>query len=106
MNLDVVLEEILPRPIDEVWRELTDAASISDWLMPTSEFRAEAGTSFRLKTERLSPDGWVAARIVELDPPRRMVWSWSASDGVPASTVTFELSARGRRHAIEADTRR
>ena len=29
--------------------------------------------------------------MLELDPPRRMVWAWSSNDGNPPSRVTFEL---------------
>jgi len=92
MNLDVVLEELIPHPIEAVWAVLTDAPSISDWLMPASDFRPVVGTRFRLKTQRLSPDGWVSAQIIDLDPPCRMVWSWSGSDDSIPSTVTFELT--------------
>ena len=92
MKLDVALEEVIPHPIEAVWALLTDAASIADWLMPTSDFQAVVGTRFRLQTHDLSPDGWVRAEIIDLDPPRRMVWSWSGSDDRIPSTVTFELT--------------
>jgi uncharacterized protein YndB with AHSA1/START domain len=47
-----------------------------------------------MKTDRLSPDGWVRAEVLELDPPRRMVWAWSVDAAAP-TTVTFELTAEG-----------
>ena len=74
MNLDVVLEELLPHPVEAVWRALTDRAEISEWLMHTAEFEPAVGARFRMKTEGLSADGWVKAEVTELDPPRRMVW--------------------------------
>jgi uncharacterized protein YndB with AHSA1/START domain len=92
VNLGVVLEEVLPHPVEAVWSALTDAAAISDWLMPTGDFRPVVGTRFRLKTQRLSSDGWVEAQVTELDPPRRMAWSWSVSNGLPPTTVIFELT--------------
>jgi uncharacterized protein YndB with AHSA1/START domain len=93
VNLDVVLEEVLPHPVDEVWRALTDAAAISDWLMVTTDFQPQVGASFRLKTQRLATDGWVEVEVLELEPPRRMVWSWSVDDRFPPTSVTFELTA-------------
>ncbi len=45
-----------------------------------------------MKTQLLSADGWVDAEVLELDPPRRMVWAWSVNDAVPPTTVTFELT--------------
>jgi uncharacterized protein YndB with AHSA1/START domain len=91
MNLDVSYEELLPHPIEAVWAALTDPESISDWLMATSGFWPDAGCRFRMKTRRLSTTGWVDAEVIEIDPPQRMVWSWSANDGNPPSTVTFQL---------------
>ena len=91
MRLDVALDELLPHPPESVWAALTDEAAISDWLMATDGFEPRVGTRFRLKTEHLSPTGWVDAEVLELDPPRRMVWAWSSNDGNPASRVTFEL---------------
>lgn len=92
MNLDLAFEELLPHPIEAVWNALTDRAAISDWLMQTAEFEPVVGKRFRLKTQRLSPDGWIDAEVTELEPPRRMAWAWSVKDGNPPTTVTFELT--------------
>ena len=95
MILDVLLEEVLPHSVEDVWEAITDPGAISGWLMATSDFEPRVGTAFRLKTDRLSADGWVKAEVLELEPPRRMVWSWSVDDGLGPSTVTFELAAEG-----------
>ena len=93
MKLDVLLEEVLPHPVEAVWDALTDPEAISEWLMATTDFVPRVGAAFRLRTERLSADGWVKAEVLELEPRRRMVWSWSVGDGLGPSTVTFELAA-------------
>jgi uncharacterized protein YndB with AHSA1/START domain len=62
--------------------------------METEDFRPQIGTRFKLKTRNLSPDGWVAAEVLELDPPRRMVWAWSVDPDALPTTVTFELTAQ------------
>lgn len=95
MKLDLVCEEVLAHPVDVVWSALTEAASISDWLMPTSDFEPRVGSRFRLKTQRLSANGWVDAEVIELEPPWRMVWAWSIEDGNAPTTVTFELRSKG-----------
>ena len=92
MNLDVLVEEMLAHPVEAVWAALTDPAAISDWLMEAPEFEPVLGARFRMRTERLSADGWVRAQVTELDPPRRMVWTWSVDDATPPTTVTFELT--------------
>jgi len=91
MRLDIALDERLPHPPERVWQALTDAATICGWLMATDDFQPEVGARFKLKTEHLSPTGWIDAEVLELDPPRRMVWAWSSNDGNPPSRVTFEL---------------
>lgn len=79
-----------------MWSELTDADAISDWLMATADFRPAVGCRFRMKTEHLSTTGWVDAEVLELEPPHRMVWSWSGADGNPPSVVTFELARKSQ----------
>lgn len=90
MRLDVVIGEVLPYPVEQVWAALTDRAAISDWLMHTPEFEPVVGNRFRLETGQLSADGWINAEVAELEPPRRMVWAWWV-DEAPPTTVTFEL---------------
>jgi uncharacterized protein YndB with AHSA1/START domain len=92
MRLDVSYEEVLPHPIDEVWDELTDPSAIADWLMASPDYKPAVGSRFRMKTEHLSTTGWIEAEVLELEPPHRMVWSWSAVDGNEPSRVTFELT--------------
>jgi len=91
MKLDVAHEELLPHPAEAVWAQLTDPAAISEWLMATSDFRPEPGVRFRLRTQHLAPGGWIEAKVLEVDPPRRMVWAWVSDPSMPPTTVTFEL---------------
>jgi uncharacterized protein YndB with AHSA1/START domain len=92
VKLDLVCEGMFPHPPEDVWRALTDSAVISDWLMPTTDFRAAVGATFRLKTQHLSPTGWIEADVTELEPPRWMVWAWSMGDGTAPTAVSFELT--------------
>jgi uncharacterized protein YndB with AHSA1/START domain len=92
MKLDLAFDELLPHPIETVWRALTNAHLISEWLMQTDGFEPAVGTRFRMKTQNLSADGWVDAEVLELDPPRRMVWAWTVDEAAPPTTVTFALT--------------
>lgn len=94
MKLDLVFEKTLAHPVEAVWDALTDREAISDWLMDAPGFEPVVGTRFRLKTEHLSAAGWVKAEVLELDPPRRMVWAWWVDES-PPTTVTFELNREG-----------
>jgi uncharacterized protein YndB with AHSA1/START domain len=95
VKLDLVHDVVLRHPVDVVWRALTEAESISDWLMATTDFEPRVGSRFRMKTQRLSASGWVEAEVIELEPLRRMVWAWSIEDGNAPTTVTFELRSDG-----------
>ncbi|HSB38227.1 MAG TPA: SRPBCC family protein, partial [Gaiellaceae bacterium] len=92
MRLDVLIDEVLPHPVEVVWAALTDRDSISEWLMRTAEFEPVVGARFRMRTQNLSPDGWVRAEVTEVEPPRRMVWAWSVEEAAHPTTVTFELA--------------
>lgn len=92
MNLDLAFEESFPHPVEKVWVAITDATSISGWLMVTDGFEPEVGARFRLKTEHLAPSGWIEAEVVEIDRPRRMSWSWTSDPAFPPTLVTFELT--------------
>jgi uncharacterized protein YndB with AHSA1/START domain len=93
VKLDVLLEELLPHPVDEVWSALTDAEAIAEWLMVPVGFEPTVGARFKLKTRDLSGDGWVQAEVLELEPPQRMVWAWTVDGADAPTTVTFELTA-------------
>ncbi len=65
-------------PIDDVWTALTDPRALAEWLMPVTHFEPRVGERFRFQfdPEKLCPTGIVDLQILEIDPPRRMVWSW------------------------------
>lgn len=80
-----------PHPPERVWRALTDARLLAEWLMP-NDFAPEVGHAFTLRTDP-GPgfDGIVRAEVLALEPPTRMVWAWR---GGPIDTiVTFTVLA-------------
>jgi uncharacterized protein YndB with AHSA1/START domain len=91
VKLDLVYTEILPHPLPRVWAALTTAAALRQWLME-SDFEPRVGQEFRFICPP-SPGirGYVECKVLELEPMRRVVWSWlSTEDGEP-TTVTIEL---------------
>jgi uncharacterized protein YndB with AHSA1/START domain len=90
---EIVFIEELPHPPEKVWSAVTDSRDLADWLMP-NDFEPRIGHSFRLECPS-GPGvrGWVECTVLELEPPRRMVWSWSNRDGDPPSRVEFRLEA-------------
>lgn len=91
-----------PHPVGAVWKAITDPAALAEWLMPNT-FVPEVGRRFQFMTDpvKYCPDARTECEVLELDPPRRMVWSWQmiprdgSAPGEPM-TVTWTLTeARG-----------
>lgn len=99
------IRRVLPASVERVWDYLTDSELRRQWLA-SGDMTMKAGTSFELvwRNDELSPrpsspgcrpegvgdEIRMDSRIVELDPPRRLVITWQG-DG----EVSFDLAARG-----------
>ena len=109
MRLNLTFTEHFNAPVKNVWRAITDRQMLALWLME-NDFEPRLGARFALwRADPLS--GWrgrVDCEVIELEPPTRMVWSWS--DGSQEmSRVVFELQEEGTgtrltlRHIGDAD---
>ena len=83
-----------PHPVEAVWCALTDRRALAEWLMP-NDFEAQVGHKFIFKTDPmpLCGPGVTHCQVLELEAPRRMVWSWDQvpKPGKPAPpTMTVE----------------
>ena len=88
-SLTIELDCFLPYPADAVWRALTQAPALSEWLMPT-DFVPTVGKSFSFHAEADTAEANdVTGRVLALDPTRRLSFSWHARD--IDSVVTFLL---------------
>ncbi len=89
------LEFDLPHAPQKVWRALTDPVLLAEWLLPVLDFKPESGAAFTFKTQPYPGwDGAVNCRILEIEPHRKLSYTW----GVPFldTVVTFTLTpARG-----------
>jgi uncharacterized protein YndB with AHSA1/START domain len=93
---DIVKEAVYPHPLEVVWRALTQTAAIADWLMP-NDFEPTVGHRFQFRTKpQRGWNGVVDARVLEVDPPRRLSYTWSGGWG-SETVVTFVLEAAGER---------
>ncbi|MDX6807468.1 SRPBCC family protein [Terrihabitans rhizophilus] len=96
------IERVLPGPAERVWAYLTEGELRQKWLA-AGDMKLVPGATFELvwRNDELSripsnrPDGFgpeerMNSQILEVDPGRRLVFSWS--DG---SEVSFELTPEG-----------
>lgn len=81
----------LQHPPEKVWRALTDPELLAEWLLPVIGLRLEPGAAFTFKTQAYPGwDGTVSCRLVEIEPPRKLSYTWT----VPFldTVVTFTLT--------------
>jgi uncharacterized protein YndB with AHSA1/START domain len=116
MRLDISMEERFPVPIDRVWQALTDPLMIARWLMTPAGYEARVGARFWLREDphedpREDCAGQVECEVLELVPPRRMVWSWRGVEDPATTRLVIELEAHGAtthltlRHTGDTDER-
>jgi uncharacterized protein YndB with AHSA1/START domain len=80
---------VYPHPVERLWAALTTSEALAAWLMP-NDFEPRVGHAFQLVTDPAPGfDGIVHCEVLELEAPRRMVWSWRG--GPVDTTVTFEV---------------
>jgi uncharacterized protein YndB with AHSA1/START domain len=78
---------------EKVWRALIDPALLAEWLLPVVGFQTEPGTAFTFKTQPYPGwDGTVNCRILEIEAPRKLSYSWVVGDMALDTVVTFTLT--------------
>lgn len=94
---NIVVERTLPHPPAKVWRALTGAELIGRWLM-SNDFEPRVGHRFNFRATPI-PNMWngvTDCEVLEVDEPRRLVYSWNASgdeaEGGLKSVVTWTLT--------------
>lgn len=89
------LAVVYPQPIDRVWRALTTSEALAAWLMP-NDFVPEVGHRFTFQTSpQVGWSGVVACEVTELDPPRRVAYTWRGGPELPPTLVSFTLEPLG-----------
>jgi uncharacterized protein YndB with AHSA1/START domain len=99
---DIVVEETLPHHPAAIWKALTTSALIARWLMP-NDFEAVVGRKFNFRRAPMGDwNGVVDCEVLEVEPERRLVYSWKGGSGTIGeldTVVTWTLTP------VEAGTR-
>lgn len=80
---------------EQVWAALTSPEALAEWLMP-NDFRPEVGRRFQFRVDpMLTYEGIADCEVLEVDPPRRLVYTWIARmknrQPHPPMTLTWTL---------------
>ncbi|MCU6709160.1 SRPBCC domain-containing protein [Paenibacillus sp. J5C_2022] len=79
---DIEKTVVLEAPIQKVWRTVSTAEGIAVWFMP-NDFKPVIGHEFHVQ----SPFGPSPCKVLEVDEPHRLSFSWDTDGWV----VTFTL---------------
>jgi uncharacterized protein YndB with AHSA1/START domain len=95
MSETVVLDVEVKSPIERVWQALTDPATLSRWMLFTSnDFQPVVGHTFQFR-DAPGWEGAVDCEVIEVDEPHRLSYSWAtdgARDTPNATVVTWTLA--------------
>ena len=101
MKKDLRFEIVYPHPPDRVWHALTNPAALADWLMP-NDFQPILGHRFRFRTDPAPGfDGIIHCQVTELDPPRRLAFTWKTAALDTLVILTLEPAPDGTRLTLE-----
>ena len=101
MKRDLRFEEQYPHPPERVWEAITDSAALAEWLMP-NDFQPKLGHRFQFRTKpQPGFDGIVNCEVIELDPPRRLAYTWKGGPLDTVVTITLTPHEGGTKLILE-----
>ena len=99
--MSIELEFDLRHPPEKVWRALTDPVLLAEWLLPAVGFELVPGAAFTLKTQPFPGwDGTVHCRMVEIEPQRKLSYTWTVPFLDTVVTFTLTPTASGTRLTV------
>lgn len=98
MTTAIRREIVMPQSREQVWRALTDSATLAEWMFP-NDFEPRVGHHFTFRVPANPKVGFegliVQCEVLECDPLNRLVFSWSAGGAVVNTQVSFRLEQDG-----------
>jgi uncharacterized protein YndB with AHSA1/START domain len=84
----------LDHPPEKVWRALTEATLLAEWLLPVFDLDLEPGAIFRFEAPpQPGWDGIVDCKLLEIEERRKLRYTWVVGD--LRTVVTFTLTPTG-----------
>lgn len=97
----LVFELDLAHAPAKVWRALTAPELLPEWLLPAVGLELEPGAAFTLQAPpQPGWDGTVHCRMVEVEPERRLRYTWLVGDLDTLVTFTLTPTDSGTRLVI------
>jgi uncharacterized protein YndB with AHSA1/START domain len=97
MTKTIQREIQIPQPREQVWRAITESATLAEWMFP-NDFEPRVGHHFTFQVPpnpKMNFEGMVVrCEVLECEPPTRLAFSWSAG-GLDNTRVSFRLEPDG-----------
>ena len=93
----IVVERTVPHGVEKVWKALTTSELVAQWLMQ-NDLAAQVGHRFNFRATPIPGlwNGVTDCEVLEIEPLRRLVYSWCASGAEAAeglkTVVTWTLT--------------
>ncbi len=92
----IILERTFKAPVSKVWKAISDKNEMKHWYFDLKEFKPEIGFKFDFTG---GPDDGKQylhlCEITEVEPEKKLTYSWSYDGYEGISFVTFELFPQG-----------
>ncbi len=97
----IAFEVELRHPPEKVWRALTEPALLAEWLLPAIGFELAPGAAFTFQTQAYPGwDGTVDCRMLEIEPQRKLSYTWTVPSLETVVTFTLAPTEAGTRLSI------
>jgi uncharacterized protein YndB with AHSA1/START domain len=97
------VEYDLAQPPPKVWQALTESDLLGRWLMP-NDIKAQVGHRFTFKTApALGFDGVVHCKVLEVEEPHRLAYSWRGGQIDTVVTWSLQPTASGTKLKLAQD---
>jgi uncharacterized protein YndB with AHSA1/START domain len=91
----IVVERVMPHPPERIWRALTQAPMIAEWLMK-NDFKPIVGHKFTFQATPMPGwKGYTNCEVLEIVEPKKLVYRWgdgTESDSGLSTIVTWTLT--------------
>lgn len=96
MTQSIQREILIPQPREQVWLAITESATLAEWMFPNN-FEPHVGCHFTFHVPPNPKVGFeglvVRCEVLECEPPKRLVFTWSVGGPVENTQVTFQLES-------------
>ena len=95
-NEPFVIERTYSAPVDKVWQAITDKEQMKEWYFTLNDFKPEVGFEFTFPGQGTKGEKYIhLCKITEVDPGKKLTYSWRYENLPGNSFVTFELFGEG-----------